>query len=139
MAFQYLLRQYSGNLKAFLDDTCKRLNKQWSNQEAVVEKQANEMEEAIQATFDIFGDDAFQKWDVEVQGFQGRFNRAVFDVMVYYFSQESVRKKAVKSRSRIKSSFTRLCKTNSNFVKSVETTTKSKKATETRFNTWKGP
>ena len=137
LAFQYLLNEYSGNLKAFLDDTCKNLNKHWSNQEAAVEKQANEMEEAIQATLDIFGDDAFQKWDGKIQGFQGRFNRAVFDVMIYYFSQESVRKKALKLRRRVKLSFVRLCTTNSSFVKSIETTTKSKKATEIRFNTWK--
>src|SRR6266436_10312195 len=87
VAFQYSLDTYTGNLKAFLDDECKRLN------------------------------------------------RAVFDILIYYFSDEAVRKSALAKKAKVKSAYEALSN-NSAFIKSLETTTKSVDATRTRFLTW---
>jgi len=134
-AFQYKFGDYSGNLKHFLDETCKLLNAEWKKQEAAVNAGAGKMERAIDAAYEVFGEDAFRKWDGA--GFETRFNRAVFDVIVYFFSQESIRKKAVAAKSKVKAAYQKLSVDDPEFLRSIETTTKSKKATRTRFSAWK--
>ena len=84
-AFKNNIATYAGSLKDFLDDTCRDLNKRWKNEEKAIRAQADEMERAIELSFEIFDGNAFRKWDG--QGFERRFNRAIFDVMVYYFSE----------------------------------------------------
>ena len=133
-AFKNHVGSYSGSLKDFLDDTCRDLNKRWKHEEKAIRKQADEMEQAIELSFQIFNGNAFRKWDGQI--FEKRFNRAIFDVMVYYFSDAAVRKKASAGKTKIISAFTKLCQTDADFLKSVETTTKSKDATSTRFTKW---
>lgn len=134
-AYVNFIGEYAGNLKDFLDSTCKRLNKDWGKRSADLEKQAYHCERAIRATFRIFGDDAaFRKWNGEK--FESRFNRAVFEIMVYYFSQANVRKEASTQKRKVVRLFKRLCEDKSQFLKSLETTTKSLKATSTRFSLW---
>ncbi len=85
-AYKNFISGYSGNLKDFLDTTCKTLNRNWKQRKVNIEKQAEQFEHAISATFKILGrESAFRKWDGE--RFERRFNRAAFDIMVYYFSQ----------------------------------------------------
>jgi Protein of unknown function DUF262 len=134
-AFQHRLAEYAGNLKRFLDDTCKLLNTEWKKKENALIAEAENMERAINAAYEVFGDGTFRKWDGA--SFEPRFNRAVFDVIVYFFAQESTRKKAVAIRSKVKAAYQKLCVDDPEFLRSIETTTKSKKATTTRFNAWK--
>jgi hypothetical protein len=134
-AYINFISDYAGNLKDFLDSTCKVLNKEWNKRSAELREQAEECERAISAIFRIFGeDDAFRKWDGEK--FEPRFNRAVFEIMVYYFSRKAVRKKALTKSRRVVRAFKRLCEDRSQFLKSLETTTKSLRATSTRFSAW---
>ena len=77
VAFQYSLDTYTGNLKTFLDDECKRLNSRWTTDESDIRHKA-EHEAAINASYDIFGDNAFRKYDGH--NYEIRFNRAVFDI-----------------------------------------------------------
>ncbi len=134
-AYVNYIQDYAGNLKDFLDSTCKTLNKQWQKRSAELRKQAGECERAINVIFRIFGDDgAFHKWDGEK--FESRFNRAVFEIMVYYFSRKTVRREALARRRKLVRAFKRLCEEKSQFLKSLETTTKSLKATSTRFTGW---
>jgi hypothetical protein len=134
-AYVNFIQDYAGNLKDFLDSTCKNLNKEWDKRKTELQKQAEQCERAITATFKIFGDDeAFRKWDGEK--FEPRFNRAVFEIMVYYFSQESVRKKALGKGRKVVRAFQRMCEEKPQFLKSLETTTKSLRATSTRFTGW---
>jgi hypothetical protein len=134
-AFQHRLGNYSGNLKKFLDDTCKQLNTEWKNKEAALKAEADKMEAAIDTAYAIFGQNAFRKWDGA--DYEPRFNRAVFDVIVYYFSQDSTRKKAIATRTKVKKAYERLCVRDSEFLRSIETTTKSQTATKKRFAAWK--
>lgn len=133
IAFQYNLENYSGNLKKFLDDECQKLNKKWATEEAVIKAKAVQMEEAIGTVYAVFGDDAFRKWDGV--RYENRFNRAVFDIMTYYFSIERVRKQALLKKIKVKSSFQKLSEDPA-FVRSVESTTKSVEATSKRFQLW---
>lgn len=133
-AFRNRISEYSGNLKQFLDDTCKEFNKHWSARKTEIEAQAEDFDAAVGVTFALFGESAFRKWDGTA--YERRFNRAVFDIMTYYFSSEAVRKKAVSSKVKVRSSFEQLCTNNADFRRAIETTTKSKEATSTRFRDW---
>lgn len=133
-AFRNNIAAYSGSLKDFLDDACRDLNRRWKNEERAIRAQADEMEQAIQVAFGIFGSNAFRKWDG--QAFEKRFNRAIFDVVCYYFSDAAIGKKASAAKAKVLSAFKQLCQTDTDFLKSVETTTKSKEATSIRFTKW---
>lgn len=132
-AFQYDLEGYSGNLKKFLDDECRQLNQRWPKEEAAIREKAVQMEAAIGSTYEIFGESAFRKWDGAK--YENRFNRAVFDIMTYYFADGRIRKKALSTKTKVKTGYLLLSR-NPGFVKSLETTTKSVDATATRFRLW---
>jgi hypothetical protein len=133
IAFQYSIDKYSGNLKLFLDNECKRLNDHWANDEADIRHKAEQMEAAISASYDIFSNNAFRKYDGH--GYETRFNRAVFDIIVYYLANDAIRKSALARKTRVRNAYEAL-RTNAGFVKSIESTTKSIDATRTRFRTW---
>jgi uncharacterized protein DUF262 len=136
-AFVNFLTRYSGNLKAFLDSTCEDLNKHWGAMHAVIDSQVTGLREAFTTTFDIFGDNnAFRKWDPIEDAYERRFNRAVFDVMTYYFSQPVIRKRTRGQERQIEGDFKKVCENSPEFVRSIETTTKSKEATVSRLNIW---
>jgi hypothetical protein len=133
--FLYFLPKYRGNLKAFLDNTCADLNKDWKNIQGEVTSQLTEMNAAFDATFAIFGEqNAFKKWDGHQ--YERRFNRAVFDIMMFYFSDPRVRKRAVSMRKGVENDFKTLCAANSDFLKAIESTTKSLDATASRLRIW---
>jgi len=133
IAFQYSLDTYNGNLKSFLDDECKRLNSRWATDEPDIRHKAEQMEAAINASYEIFGNNAFRKYDG--RSYETRFNRAVFDIIVYYFADDGIRKAGLAKKTKVKNAYEALS-TNTAFVKSIETTTKSVDATRTRFRTW---
>jgi hypothetical protein len=133
-AFKNFNTEYRGNLKAFLDSTCEQLNDAWDPDFADIKNQAIEFEVGISLSFAIFGR-PFRKWDGK--NFETRFNRAIFDVMVYYFSLASVRALINdQNRVAIVSRFKSLCETDTSFVRAIETTTKSITATSDRFSRW---
>ena len=127
------IASYSGNLKKFLDDTCKKLNDSWSVEETIIRQQADELESAIRTAYAIFGQHAFRKRDDDA--YETRFNKAIFDIIVYYFASDGVRKKATTKKSSVKAAFETLS-SDAAFLRSIELTTKSIQATSTRFRLW---
>lgn len=133
-AFQNFIVHYTGNLKAFMDQTCLLLNQQWATTKELLKAQADEMDRAIEATFEIFGgDNAFRKWDGDK--YQPRRNRAVFDIMVFYFSRTDLRELGLAHKDQVKEAFQNLCG-DKEFVRTLETTTKSLTATQYRMAEW---
>lgn len=134
-AYKNFIGDYRGNLKEFLDQTCEKLNRHWEKRETVIRSQAKEFEDAISTTLRIFGtESSFRKW--EGDRFERRFNRAVFDIMAFYFSNKEANRKALSKRSKIKQAFIHLCETDGDFRGALETTTKSLRATSARLSTW---
>ncbi len=134
-AYKNFLPRYPGNLKEFLDETCEELNHQWRRRESELRKQAEQLERGIKTVFKIFGQaGAFRKWDGTK--FERSPNRAVFDVMSYYFSEPSIRKAARVAGAHVKEAFKTLCAENEHFRRSIETTTKSIEANTARFSLW---
>ena len=133
-AFQIFIELYTGNLKWFMDTTCLTLNGRWDDERALIEAKADEMEAAIETTFELFGDDgAFRKW--EGDKYQARRNRAVFDIMVFYFSKKDIRLRSIERKEQVVEAFRTLCG-NPEFVRTLEATTKSITATQLRLAAW---
>ncbi|MFG2597798.1 DUF262 domain-containing protein [Streptomyces sp. NPDC048462] len=133
-AFRYRLNEYTGNLKAFLDGTVNHLNDEWESGHEYIKKSALDCEAAIKVTFDIFRENAFYRWSSG--GYEGRFNRAVFDIMTYYFSNAKIADAALQQKSVVETAFKELCEENRQFVESIQTTTKTPIATSRRLTLW---
>ena len=134
LAFENFMPQYTGNLKQFLDDVVIHFNRTWLTQSAAVTAQAHSLDRAITTASDIFGDDAFKKWNGKQ--FESRLNRAIFDTVVHYFSDPQVAKSAKAKRTAVVSAFKHLCESSEAFATSVGGTTKSLDAVFTRYYEW---
>lgn len=133
-AFTEHITQYSGNLKKFLDDTVNTLNQKWEQDESRLRKVAEQCDQAIEATFSAFGEYAFYRWS---DGrYEGRFNRAVFDIMTFYFKDPVAREALSGTEGEVKSRFEQLCDSEAAFVESLQTTTKTPEATARRLSIW---
>ncbi|MGI5270271.1 DUF262 domain-containing protein [Nonomuraea sp. CA-218870] len=133
-AFSYYLPEYRGDLKKFLDGTTEKLNEKWPAEAAGIRDAALQCDLAIDSTVAIFGSDAFHRWDKD--HYENRFNRAIFDVMTYYFSSPSVRSAAQARAADVREAFQDLCDSDMEFVKTVQSTTKSISATQYRLQKW---
>lgn len=137
VAFHYFLSEYRGNLKAFLDMTCKTLNQKWEQVNNDVENIVNEFDNAVQTTINIFGEPNFSRmWLSKDQIYRTRFNKAILDVMVFYFSDEIIRECAEQNKPEIEAAFKKLCSSNSKFREGVEGTTKNIRETYNRLRLW---
>lgn len=135
LAFSFILEEYAGDLKRFLDSACETMNRRWEVNKVAIEQRTLEFERAIDAGRRVFGDDGVgRKWTDGT--FQPRLNRAVLDVISYYFADNDIRAAALQSPSAVFEAFKRLCETDSTFLTSIETTTKSLSATYERLRRW---
>ena len=135
LGFHYYIENYSGSMQMFLDYTCGTLNKLWINKKEDIEYSIQNMESAIAGTYEIFGSkNAFRKF--KDGKYESRCNRAVIDIMLFYFANEEVLLKAKEKRELIKASFEDLCKSDSKFLESFESTTKSISAVKYRVTKW---
>ncbi|PIQ20428.1 MAG: hypothetical protein COW65_15010 [Cytophagales bacterium CG18_big_fil_WC_8_21_14_2_50_42_9] len=133
--FKLFLNQYDGNLKTAFDRTVQTLNKEWNTLQKTIIIEAQNLEKAISFTIDIFGKkEAFSKWTEK--GFQGNFNRAIFDIMVFYFSNDKILRSSSDKGQQIVNTFKTLSGTDNSFLSSLEQTTKSLANTEKRLRTW---
>lgn len=134
-AYKNSISDYTGSLKQFLDRFTISANRSWDRIAANLREQADDLDEAILTTREIFGDRRYlRKWNGE--NYEPRINRAVFDVMTYYFSNRTIARAAKSKTTEITDSFMRLCDTNEDFRSALEQTTKSLGANATRFNIW---
>lgn len=133
-AFQYFAGIYNGDLKGFLDHTCKELNKNWPSDEEDVKEKLVQFENSYNCALQIFGSNVSRKWTPS--GYERPFNRAIFDILLYYFALPEVRALALEQPQEVEASFQKLCETNAEFLGSIERTTKSIGATSLRFSIW---
>lgn len=134
IAYRNFIKIYNGNLKHFLDEATRRLTIGWNDREEKVKDDFKEMEEAFKFTREAFGSQNYlRKWNGG--DFESKKNRAVFDIMLHYFSHSKIRDALRNRIPDIKPSFVSLC-ADDKFRNSLETTTKSMEANRTRFNAW---
>lgn len=135
-AYKYYLKQYDGNLKKAFDNTVQSLNDEWDEKQQSIINDAEQLNKAIEFTASLFGGykKAFSKW--VGTSFQENFNRAIFDIMVYYFSDPKIREEAASKSKEVVTAFMSLCEDDVDFLSSFEHTTKSLDNTFKRFTTW---
>ncbi|SFR85450.1 GmrSD restriction endonuclease domain-containing protein [Maribacter stanieri] len=135
-ANKYFLSEYDGNLKKAFDSTVNRLNHSWVTDASKIKKDANNLDSAISFTIELFGSkkNAFSKWNGTE--FQSNFNRAVFDIMVFYFSVPGILEEARGKKTEILDKYKSLCVNDGDFRTSFEHTTKSIDNTFKRITTW---
>jgi hypothetical protein len=133
-AFRYFIHEYAGSMKNFLDITCQRFNENWPGIQADLRQASKELEQAHQVAKTIFGKNAYHKWSGDK--YEGRFNRAVFDFIAFYFVNPEVARKALDHKVELELAFKELCQNDQDFLSAIERTTKSVGATCTRFSKW---
>lgn len=133
-AFGYHLEVYRGNLKEFLDDTCKILNGKWDFLESQIIRKLDIFEDAHKFISQVFQRNSYQKR--KNGNYEARFNRAVFDIMLFAFADENTRKTLTGKTKDVKKAYERLCDSDPSFIDSIEQTTKSIDATKTRIHKW---
>lgn len=134
LAFQSA-QEYDGNLKKFLDNFCDAQNRTFSDTSDVVNQQLKEFDLAIQCGMDIFPRNRFCRKFTR-SGYESRFNRAIFDVLVGSLVDEGVRNFCASSPEKFKAAYEKLCLEDREFVRSVETSTKNVEPTRKRFEAW---
>lgn len=136
LGFHNFANQYAGNMKKFLNETSKNLSKDFDAQLDQLEEDWMQFEEGMSLASAIFGDDAFKsRQDGE---YQRSPNRAVIDIMTYYFADPAVRG-AIDNEEKmtaVRKAFEDLCDNNMKFLQALQTSTKSTKATSQRFHEW---
>ena len=131
-AFHFFAADYSGSMQNFLDMTCEKLNKSFSNYS--IDDSILEFNAAISTTFEIFGENAaFRKY--KNSKYEDKYNRAVIDIMLFYFSQNQ-NVDFLGHRDEIKAKFELLCTSDQEFLAALESTTKSLSAVHYRFRMW---
>jgi hypothetical protein len=134
-AFTFFLQEYAGDLKQFLDTTCETLNEQWDQRLSAIKISADEFENAYNVAAQVFGEkNVFRKWTGS--SYESRFNRAIFDVVMFYFRKKEIRTRAQTRGKAVEAAFKNLCVENAEFLNAIERTTKSLEATSARLRIW---
>jgi hypothetical protein len=123
IGFSLFGSDYRGNMKAFLDDTTDRLNRDWEMCKSDILRLAADIESAIIFGLDAFGEDTFgRKW--VVNRFERPLNRAVLEVQVTHLLDQGVRNTLAGKGGELINAFQRMS-SETQFNRAVEVTTKS--------------
>ncbi len=127
-AYKYCLDIYNGNLKEFLDTTCDILNKNWDTNHVEYEKAFQELENAIEFSYEIISNESpFSR----VQTTK-RFNRSIFELFSYYFSIQEIRVLVKRNKKKFLSEFEKLNK-DVEFISAISDSTKNPAKVTKRF------
>lgn len=132
IAFTLYGKEYDGNLMPFLDAAMAKINKNWDTISRDIETIFNDFNTATNIMLDIFPQNKVGR-KFNLTGWESRFNRALYEVQVYYFARCKDTDIASK-KDNIVSAFEELCSKNSDFRSSIETSTKNIDRYFTRFS-----
>jgi hypothetical protein len=137
LAFQDHDLAYGGDLKKFLDQLCERYNEKFDDQKFAtkVKDRLGSLDAAIEVGIRAFGENKFCRKFRE-GSYEPRFNRAVFDVLTYSLAIKDVRDWADAHHDEFVGAFEAMSDADPEFVRAVETTTKSLDSTTIRFERW---
>jgi hypothetical protein len=138
VAFHYYLSDYRGDLKKFLDNACVSLNARWDQNSEEIKNIIDQFEKAVQTTINIFGEKNFSRlWLPESATYRSQFNRAILDVMVFYFCDDLIRAAAEKNKEQVEEAFKSLFLTAvDRFKNAVLINPHTKQSTYDRFHLW---
>ena len=138
VAFHYYLSDYRGDVQMLLDKTCQNFNQEWEKRSDEIINVVDQFEKAVQTTINIFGEKNFSRlWLPESATYRSQFNRAILDVMVFYFCDDLIRAAAEKNKEQVEEAFKSLFRTAvDRFKNAVLISTNTKQSTYDRFHLW---
>jgi hypothetical protein len=125
---------YRGDLRKFMDDSCQEFNEAWHGAAERLVEVGNGLDLAIETTITIFGRDAFRRYSE--RGYESRKNRAVLDVMAFYFQHRDVAYAATDAAIQVKAAFEHACREVPEFQSALTSTTKSVASLNARIAIW---
>ena len=117
-------------MKKFLDNTFDTFNQKWNDYEAKVNAAKNDFENGVSGLIKVFAEKIARKPT------SPQFNRAIFDALIFFHSQSTVRRALGSKSSQVKKAYDRLFASGSQFLKAVESDTAGANNTSARLNTW---
>lgn len=132
-AFKYNFKNYKGNLKTFLDSTCKLLNQNWENKTKEFEKEFLNLEKSITICFDIFGEkEAFSRFSNGK--YNNYFNRPLFEILTYFLTEKRIADEIIGKQDIFKIKFEELSEQDVEFNQAITSTTNNVGKVVYRFN-----
>ena len=128
-------KEYKGNLKKFLDTFMGKITNDWANYEEKIKNSYESFNNSIEKLNKVFTYERIGRKLTNGQ-FENRFNKALFEVQVYYFIEIADYLLTSENIQRINKDFSSLCD-NRDFRSSIESTTKSLAQFKTRFRLFK--
>lgn len=129
MSNRLRLGEYGGNLKKFLDDTLVLLNKEWMEKMKVVQDLYAQFNSGIENLKATLGGEGIGKYYQET-----RFNRNLFDVQIYYFSQLTEADLTHINITAFIKSYINISNEHSDFRRTLTSSTNTKKNVAIRYN-----
>lgn len=121
-AFKYRLNKYSGELSNFLDDSSQYFNDNWEKVKEEIKTTMAAFTVGCEFLISIFNDHACRKWNKD--HYEKRFNRAIFDAFIYYFSDNKIISLLKGKENEIENAYKELCCSSDDFLESVGVSTK---------------
>lgn len=132
LSFKSYLQYYQGRMKRFLDESCKRFNDDWLQKEHSVMGLVAEFELGVSALIEVFGADGLAR-----KPGSRSFNRAIFDALIFYASNPSIRGAMSESPQAIRNAYD-LVMQDDTFSEAVESDTAGVPHTHDRLAIWGG-
>ena len=130
--YKFNIDNYHGNLKDFLDDTCKKLNNSWEQQREEIQEFGNNFSASVDFLKELLqsDQDLFKASKVFVTN--PRLNKAIFEVLAYNFTSKSIINLVNAQKDLFIKKFEEL-KSTEEFNYSINNTTKETGRLKTRF------
>ena len=132
VVFVMFSNEYRGNLRKFLDEKMKYVNKHWEEYRGHVEQVYSDLNRAIKALETILGSANIGRIYPSSGKRGGRFNKALFEVEAYYFM--CLEDKDINGKQeQFAKEFERFWKENISFRDSIRTSTSDPERYATRY------
>jgi hypothetical protein len=130
--YKFNIDNYHGNLKVFLDDTCKKLNDSWEQQRGEIQEFGNNFSSSVDFLKELLQSD--QDLFKASRSFvtNPRLNKAIFEVLAYNFTSKNIINLVNAQRDLFIKEFEKL-KSTEEFNYSINNTTKETGRLKTRF------
>lgn len=132
-AYHFFFEKYAGQLKEFLDYTCERLNNEWEERQIEIEKFFSDYVDAIEFSYQLMDNKSpFSRYGKNAN----RFNRSIFELFVFYFTDSKIRELVTKEREAFLLGF-REMNNDPDFIKAISGSTKMLNNLEVRFSAFR--
>ena len=131
LAFKNNIQNYRGNYKDFIDKICDIYNEDWQQSRTELDALLLKMEDTIKTSITVFSKERVFRRQGQKRT-ESRINRALFDVVMYYFSAID-HTQLVASKAEIKKALDKLLKEDQEFITSISLATNGLNETKTRF------